>query len=104
MGVAPKHLMEEMQFAEKKLMQAAIQLENLEERMIKTIKEARRCELTKTEVETIEESVPMYAQYGRCFLQQNKSDLQDELAKATTKYRAVVKKTKDSQEYFERQR
>ena len=28
--MVPDHLMEEMQFAEKKLMQAAIQLENLE--------------------------------------------------------------------------
>ena len=41
---------------------------------------------------------------GRCFIQQDKASLTKELEDATTKYQAQIKKTKDTQKYYERQR
>jgi len=92
------------QAQQKKLTGAAIQLENLNEKMALYMREARRTELTKSEVAKTEESVTMYGQYGRCFIAQPKPALDKELEAATTKYQTTIKKTKDSITYFERQR
>jgi chaperonin cofactor prefoldin len=41
---------------------------------------------------------------GRCFIQQDKEGMTKELEESTTKYQAQIKKTKDTQKYYERQR
>lgn len=68
------------------------------------MREARRTEITKSEVAKTEETVKIYGQYGRCFIHQEKPALDQQLAEATTKYQSTIKKTKDSITYFERQR
>lgn len=99
----PETMREDFEDQQRKLTTAALQLENLEERMTKLMREARRQELTTKAVDAEDESVIMYAQYGRCFVQQDRSKLQLELHVASKKYQAQIKKTKDSQQYYEKQ-
>ena len=100
----PQHMLEEFEDQQQKLTSAAIQLENLSERMANLMREARRTELTKGEVAKTEDGVPMFNQYGRCFILQDKAELSSELEATTTKYQNQIKKTKDTQTYYERQR
>jgi len=100
----PDHMLEEFEDQQKKLTNAAIHLENLEEKMARLVRDARRTELTKGEVAKAADDTVMYSQYGRCFIQQSKEDLQAELDGTSVKVEAQLKKTTDSQNYYERQR
>ena len=46
----------------------------------------------------------MFNQYGRCFIEQDKAGLTAEYEAATIKYQNLIKKTKDTTTYYERQR
>merc|ERR1711907_274033 len=78
--------------------------ENIEEKLQRQVREARRTEMTKAEVSKTDASTKMYAQFGKCFIQQEKAALETSLEAATEKYRGQIKKLKDSETYFNRQR
>jgi len=100
----PQNMLEDFEDQQKKLTTAAIQLETLEERLQAMLRDARRVELTKKEVALVDEGTTMFAQYGRCFVQQNKSALEESLEEQTKKYQAQIKKTRDSAQYYARQK
>lgn len=99
----PEHMQKDFMDQQKKLTNAGLHLETIEERLERQIVRARRVEYTKVAIEK-EDDATLYTQCGRCFIQQDKPTIVAELDQATTKYRAQIKKVKDSQQYYERRR
>lgn len=100
----PEHMVKEFGDQQTKLTNAAIQLGNLEEKIAKHKREARRVELTMSVVDHAKEDLTMYAQFGRCFIQQDKTTMVKNLGKATDNHQVILKKLQDSHAYYQRQR
>merc|ERR1711959_726730 len=104
-GTVSETVQKEFMAHQEKITKAAIQLENLAERKDKNQRELRRAAMTVKAIQDVDDEVPLFRQYGKMFIgQQKRDEIIESFTESAAKSTKEVKTIDDTMAYFEKQR